>query len=351
MAPSRHSKRQRAKDLREVLEAKRDKRALSNVDYKAEGQVLKREAPPIPTSIKEDQLKEAHQLLHEIKQAQLEAMTLFQGVEAHFMLMLNIANCLVEIGHFTLEDAKPYQNSYVSFEFQHCKYLVRAERTIIVKSQLLRSKKLVEKIVVASLEKLLWSDKGKDHVVIEDDEAKGESESVTTENRGLDRAITTAGRGRSEPPARAVTTAGGGLSESLARAVRTAVDGGQNHRNPVHSLVFRSGGFFGSSVPPKIIPGVPPGPSRCPRRFKCHIGILPTSPEYRTWFIDAVWPIERPRRTALLSALEGWAQVDIDDADGTDEEIVMAPRTGDVEEGSAPKDDIEDVAPRRRRDT
>ncbi|KDP32203.1 hypothetical protein JCGZ_13810 [Jatropha curcas] len=41
------------------------------------------------------------------------------------------------------------------------------------------------------------------------------------------------------------------------------------------------------------------------------------SPEYRNWFIDAVWPIERPRRTALLSALEGWAQVDIDDADGT----------------------------------
>ncbi|KDP21964.1 hypothetical protein JCGZ_03194 [Jatropha curcas] len=32
-----------------------------------------------------------------------------------------------------------------------------------------------------------------------------------------------------------------------------------------------------------------------------------TSLEYRTWFIDAVWPIERPRRTALLSALEGWA--------------------------------------------
>ncbi|KDP35117.1 hypothetical protein JCGZ_11130 [Jatropha curcas] len=30
-----------------------------------------------------------------------------------------------------------------------------------------------------------------------------------------------------------------------------------------------------------------------------------TSPEYRTWFIAVVWPIERPRRTALLSALEG----------------------------------------------
>ncbi|KDP24425.1 hypothetical protein JCGZ_26573 [Jatropha curcas] len=31
-----------------------------------------------------------------------------------------------------------------------------------------------------------------------------------------------------------------------------------------------------------------------------------TSLEYRTWFIATVWPIERPRRTALLSALEGW---------------------------------------------
>ncbi|KDP31500.1 hypothetical protein JCGZ_15420 [Jatropha curcas] len=70
-----------------------------------------------------------------------------------------------------------------------------------------------------------------------------------------------------------------------------------------------------------------------------------------TWFIAAVWPIERPRRNALLSALEGWAQVGTDDADGTDEEIVMAPRTGKVGEGLASKDDIEDVAPRRRRDT
>ncbi|KDP35449.1 hypothetical protein JCGZ_10832 [Jatropha curcas] len=35
---------------------------------------------------------------------------------------------------------------------------------------------LVEKIVAASLEKLLQVDKAKDHVVIEDDKAKGESE-------------------------------------------------------------------------------------------------------------------------------------------------------------------------------
>ncbi|KDP24399.1 hypothetical protein JCGZ_26605 [Jatropha curcas] len=36
--------------------------------------------------------------------------------------------------------------------------------------------KMVEKIVATSLEKLLRSDKGKEQVVIEDDEAKGESE-------------------------------------------------------------------------------------------------------------------------------------------------------------------------------
>ncbi|KDP36642.1 hypothetical protein JCGZ_07860 [Jatropha curcas] len=29
-----------------------------------------------------------------------------------------------------------------------------------------------------------------------------------------------------------------------------------------------------------------------------------TSPEYRAWFIAVIWPVERPRRTVLLSALE-----------------------------------------------
>ncbi|KDP24231.1 hypothetical protein JCGZ_26690 [Jatropha curcas] len=43
-------------------------------------------------------------------------------------------------------------------------------------------------------------------------------------------------------------------------------------------------------------------------------------------------------------------EVGTDDADGTDEEIVMDPRRGEVGEGLAPKDDIEDVAPHRRRD-
>ncbi|KDP29314.1 hypothetical protein JCGZ_19409 [Jatropha curcas] len=61
MARSRQSKRQRAKDLREVLEAKRAKRALSNSDCKAKTQMPKREAPLIPTPTKEDHLEEAHQ--------------------------------------------------------------------------------------------------------------------------------------------------------------------------------------------------------------------------------------------------------------------------------------------------
>ncbi|KDP42258.1 hypothetical protein JCGZ_01582 [Jatropha curcas] len=53
---------------------------------------------------------------------------------------------------------------------------------------------------------------------------------------------------------------------------------------------------------------------------------------------------------AAIGGREGRAQVCTDDAGGTDEEIVMAPRTGEVREGLAPKDDSEDVAPRRRRD-
>ncbi|KDP36492.1 hypothetical protein JCGZ_09500 [Jatropha curcas] len=76
-----------------------------------------------------------------------------------------------------------------------------------------------------------------------------------------------------------------------------------------------------------------------------------TSPKYRTWFIAAVWPVERPRKNALLSALEGWAQADVDNEIGTGEEIVLAPRTGEVGQSSTARDDSEDVAPRRRRDT
>ncbi|KDP23857.1 hypothetical protein JCGZ_27170 [Jatropha curcas] len=76
-----------------------------------------------------------------------------------------------------------------------------------------------------------------------------------------------------------------------------------------------------------------------------------TSPEYRSWFMTIVWPVEKLRRNALLSVLEGWAQADADNEVVTDEEIVLAPRTGEVGESSTARDDSEDVAPRRRRDT
>ncbi|KDP36017.1 hypothetical protein JCGZ_09983 [Jatropha curcas] len=76
-----------------------------------------------------------------------------------------------------------------------------------------------------------------------------------------------------------------------------------------------------------------------------------TTPEYRAWFIATVWPIERPRRTALLSVLEGWVQANADDEVGTSEEIVLAPRIGEAGQSSTARGDSKDVAPRRRRDT
>ncbi|KDP23051.1 hypothetical protein JCGZ_00516 [Jatropha curcas] len=66
---------------------------------------------------------------------------------------------------------------------------------------------------------------------------------------------------------------------------------------------------------------------------------IQTSLEYRAWSIATVWPIERPRRTALLSALEGWVQADTDDEVGTGEEIVLAPRTGEIGQSSTARDE------------
>ena len=76
-----------------------------------------------------------------------------------------------------------------------------------------------------------------------------------------------------------------------------------------------------------------------------------TSPEYRSWFMTVVWPVERLRRNALLSVLEGWTQADAGNETGTDEKILLAPQTGNVGESSGTGDDSEDVAPRRRRGT
>ncbi|KDP27104.1 hypothetical protein JCGZ_20328 [Jatropha curcas] len=72
--------------------------------------------------------------------------------------------------------------------------------------------------------------------------------------------------------------------------------------------------------------------------------------ELRTFFDTC--PLEqRPRRTALLSVLEGWVQADADEEVRIGEEIVMAPRTGKIGQSLTAGDDSEDVAPRRRRDT
>ncbi|KDP22948.1 hypothetical protein JCGZ_01756 [Jatropha curcas] len=61
--------------------------------------------------------------------------------------------------------------------------------------------------------------------------------------------------------------------------------------------------------------------------------------------------LQGPRRNALLSVLEDWAQADADNEVGTDEEIVLAPRTSEVGDSLAARGDSEDVAPQKRRDT
>ncbi|KDP21735.1 hypothetical protein JCGZ_03579 [Jatropha curcas] len=89
------------------------------------------------------------------------------------------------------------------------------------------------------------------------------------------------------------------------------------------------------SADPAITPGVTQAILRAWVRDHHMVRPLPnpagvqTSPEYQTWFIAVVWPFERPRRNALLSALEDWAEADVDNEIRTDEEIVLAPRTGE----------------------
>ena len=82
-----------------------------------------------------------------------------------------------------------------------------------------------------------------------------------------------------------------------------------------------------------------------------------TSPEYREWMKKVVWPIERPKRIALLLQVEGWNK---------EEEVVKAKIPRSVKDkapkakGKVPKvvlgtDDEEETeqecAPRRRRAT
>ncbi|KDP45130.1 hypothetical protein JCGZ_17462 [Jatropha curcas] len=176
------------------------KRALSNVDYKNEVQAPKREAPPIPTSNKEDQLEEVHQLLLEIKQAQLEVITLFQvkialrrekapqeikwlRMDSHLVRVEepSIPYDLLDSVDSSLGSCFEIENFQVQVDFQLQPLLLLLFLLLTLVKVAFRFseiEKLVEKIVAASLEKLLQSDKdkGKDHMVIEDDEAKGEFE-------------------------------------------------------------------------------------------------------------------------------------------------------------------------------
>ncbi|KDP26272.1 hypothetical protein JCGZ_22439 [Jatropha curcas] len=195
IARSRRSKRQRAKDLREVLEVKRAKRALSNNDCKAEAQMPNREAPSIPTLMKEDQLEEAHKLLLEIKQAQLEALTIFQVKIAtqrekplKVVSWLSTYSRLIRVEEPSTPSDLPSSvssspsGSHFKIECSSVRtdsVLTSASTDKMVKTSvpLFELEKMIKKIVAASLEKFMRSDQGKEKVVIEDgEEAMDESE-------------------------------------------------------------------------------------------------------------------------------------------------------------------------------
>ncbi|KDP23154.1 hypothetical protein JCGZ_00353 [Jatropha curcas] len=149
----------------------------------AKSQVSKKEAPPIRSLTNEEPLKEAHQLLLEIKQAQLEAIALFQDVEAYFTLIHNIANRLVEIGHFTLEDARLYQRTLplqIAFQTTIDSVSASASSSTVRMGDGNIPAFEIKKIVTTRLEKLLCSYKGKEHVNVEDDENKRRAEKEGT---------------------------------------------------------------------------------------------------------------------------------------------------------------------------
>ncbi|KDP32230.1 hypothetical protein JCGZ_13837 [Jatropha curcas] len=83
-----------------------------------------------------------------------------------------------------LPDSVPSSSSSSHFEIEYSS--VQADLSVLASTSsdkmaepsipVSEIEKMIEKIVAASLEKLLRTDKGKEQVVIEDDEAKGESE-------------------------------------------------------------------------------------------------------------------------------------------------------------------------------
>ncbi|KDP35073.1 hypothetical protein JCGZ_11025 [Jatropha curcas] len=128
--------------------------------------------------------------------------------------MRNIANCLVEIGHFTLEDASipklsvkivpnkdkaPQDINWLRMDSRLAPIVYRGlsvtsrfptSTTVSASASASSSiekmgdgniptfeiEKMVEKLVVASLKRFLRFDKGKDHVIMEDEENQGEAE-------------------------------------------------------------------------------------------------------------------------------------------------------------------------------
>ncbi|KDP36494.1 hypothetical protein JCGZ_09339 [Jatropha curcas] len=70
---------------------------------------IEMEAPPAPQEpIQMHPDNEAHYILLDTKRAQNDTMILFQGIDA---CSAHVANRLVEMGCFTMKDAKPYQSS------------------------------------------------------------------------------------------------------------------------------------------------------------------------------------------------------------------------------------------------
>ncbi|KDP27094.1 hypothetical protein JCGZ_20318 [Jatropha curcas] len=147
MARSQQSKRQRPKDLREVLEAKRAKRALSNSDFKIAPQ-------------REKALKVVSWLRTDSQLIRVE--------EPSTPFDLSSAASSSPLGsRFEIENSLGQKHSLVLVS-------TSADKMTELSIHVSKIEKMIEKIVACSLEKLMRSDKGKEQVVIEDEEAKDE---------------------------------------------------------------------------------------------------------------------------------------------------------------------------------
>ncbi|KDP30676.1 hypothetical protein JCGZ_15551 [Jatropha curcas] len=136
----------------------------------------KREATLVPTLTKEDRLEEAHQLLLEIKHAQLEAMTLFQdsapkGQSSIKSQLVKSGNHLVRVEEPStlsdLPDSTITNSLGPCFEIEYSP--VQTDLSLLASTSIdkmaepsisvFENEKMIGKIVVASLEKLLCCNK------------------------------------------------------------------------------------------------------------------------------------------------------------------------------------------------